>query len=212
MALIAADNGSADFKPVPQGAHMGRCHRVIDLGTQDRVWQGQPKGAVRKVMIAWELFGEEEDGTPLKDEIGKPLVIAKRYTLSLAEKATLRADLQAWRGRAFTEDELAGFDLQKLVGATAMINVTHTAKEGKTYSNVASISPLPKAMRDAMPAAINKPQYFEVTDPDMELFETFGEKMKELIRGCHEWKKPNAAAKASAAPGAVADIDDDIPW
>jgi hypothetical protein len=30
------------------------------------------------VAISWELYGEDEDGVPLKTEDGKPLTISKR--------------------------------------------------------------------------------------------------------------------------------------
>jgi hypothetical protein len=214
MGLIAQDKGS-DFKPIPQGAHTARCSRVIDLGTHDRIWQGQPKGAARKVMIAWELYGEDDEGLPLLQEDGKRLSIAKRYTLSLAKKATLRGDLEAWRGRSFNDDELAGFDLQKLLGTAALINVTHNERDGSIYSNVASISPLPKPMRASLPKAEAPQQFFDVTEPDMRLFETFSEKLKETIRACHEWRKVKAntaAASSSRDAGAQDDPDADIPF
>lgn len=216
MALIATSSGTGrEFKPVPAGNHVGRCYRVIDLGTQRSEWQGKVRHA-RKVMISWELFGEEEDGTPLTMEDGSPLSISSRYTLSLNENATLRHMLEGWRGRAFTDDELAGFDLSKLLGIYGLINVTHTAKDGKTYSNVAAVSPLPKALRDHKPVPVNENQFFDVTEPDMELFETFSEKLQETIKSCGEWNKEsaNAAAKRTA-PGdgsaGMGGMDSDIP-
>lgn len=214
MALIATDNGSGDFRPVPQGVHLGRAFRVIDLGTQPRTYQGKPNGSVRKVMLSWELYGEAEDGTPLLTEDGRPLSVSKRYTLSLSEKATMRADLEAWRGRSFTEEELAGFDVSKLLGAPALVNVKQEQRDGKTYANVASISPVPKAMRATLPEPVNAPQIFDVTEPDMTLFETFSDRMKETIRGCAEWQKVSSAASASARHdgGTVADMDSDIPF
>jgi hypothetical protein len=212
MAVIAANNGG-DFKPTPQGNHIGRCYRVIDLGTHKREYQGKPKGAARKVMIAWELLGEDEEGAPLKMEDGRPLSISKRYTLSLGEKANLRSDLEAWRGRAFTDDELAGFDLKQLLGVYAMVNVKHEKKDAKTYANVAGLAPLPKAMRETRPAPVNPPQFFDVTEPDMAMFEKFSDNMKELINSCHEWNKETANAAAQRQEnGGVSGMDDDIPF
>jgi hypothetical protein len=49
MALIATDNGRGNFKPVPAGHYMGRCYRVIDLGTQTLAYQGHRR-AVHKVL------------------------------------------------------------------------------------------------------------------------------------------------------------------
>lgn len=219
MALIATSSGGGtEFKPVPAGNHLGRCYRVIDLGTQKSEWQGKVRHA-RKVMISWELFGEDENGEPLTLDDGRPLTISSRYTLSLNENATLRAMLEGWRGRAFTEDELAGFDLAKLLGIYGLINVTHTHKDGKTYSNVAAVSPLPKAMRDHKPVPVNENQFFDVTEPDMELFATLSERMQETIKSCGEWNKESANAAASnrrTVPGdgsaGVGGMDDSVPW
>ena len=43
--------------------------------------------------------------------------------MSLNERSNLRRDLQAWRNRPFTEEELQAFDLTKLLGVTCKINV-----------------------------------------------------------------------------------------
>jgi len=182
---------------------------VIDLGTQTSEFQGKQKKA-RKVMLAWELFGEDEEGVPLKMDDGRPLSISKRYTLSLSEKASLRADLEAWRGRAFTEDELQGFDLKALLGIYGLVNVTHTQKGDKTYSNVAGISPLPKAMREHRPSPINENEYFDVTEPDMKVFEMFSDRLQETIKGCEEWKKASESAKSNRH--SMEEMSDDIPF
>ena len=210
MALIASTSGGSSFTPVPQGVHVGRCYRVIDLGTQTSEFQGKQKKA-RKVMLAWELFGEDEEGVPLKMDDGRPLSISKRYTLSLSEKASLRADLEAWRGRAFTEDELVGFDLKHLLGVYAMINVTHSTKGDKTYSNVAGLSPIPKPMREHRPAPVNENQFFDVTEPDKALFETFSDSLKATIQNCEEWKKASDVAKSSRG-SSMEEMESDIPF
>jgi len=80
-------------------------------------------------------------------------VIGKTYTVSLHENANLRGDLESWRGRPFTREELDGFDISKLLGVPCMVNVTHTDKNGKTYANIAAVTPLPKALRENPPKA-----------------------------------------------------------
>ena len=67
-----------------------------------------------------------------------------RYTLSLHENAALRRDLQSWRGRAFTETELAGFDLKTVLGVPCMITLVHSP-DGK-YANIQAVAGLPKGM------------------------------------------------------------------
>ena len=34
MAFIASDSGGGNFKRVPAGAFIGRCYRMINIGTQ----------------------------------------------------------------------------------------------------------------------------------------------------------------------------------
>lgn len=210
MALIAASTGKT-FTPVPAGNHVGRCYRVIDLGTQTTEWQGKKRKA-RKVMIAFELFGEDDEGIPLQMEDGRPFSISKRYTLSLSEKAILRADLESWRGRSFTDDELAGFDLKHLLGVYALVNVKHDTKDGKTYANIASLSPLPKAMKANKPIPVNEDQFFDVTEPDRELYETFSDSVKQTISACEEWNPTKANEAARKQESSMADMADDIPF
>src|SRR5688572_23018431 len=79
-------------------------------------------------------------------ENGKPFLVRRRYTCSLHEKAALRGDLESWRGRAFTDQELQAFDLESLLGVNCLLNILHECRNGSTYANVSSIMRLPKGM------------------------------------------------------------------
>lgn len=189
MGFIAKDSGGGDFKRVPPGAYIGRCFSLIDLGTQLTSGQYGEK-LQHKLRIGWELFGEDEQGNPLTVEVdGKsmPLTISKSYTVSLHEKAGLRRDLAAWRGRDFSDDEAKAFDVAKLIGAYCMVNVTTSETNGKTYSNVAGLTPLPGALRNAKPAPVHEPLVFDLDKPDMKVFNGFHEKLQEAIKKSPEW-------------------------
>lgn len=212
MALVAMQSGGGDFKPVPAGMFLARCFRIIDLGTQRGEWKGKEKWS-RKVLIQWELYGEDEDGNALVTDDGRPMSISKRYTLSLGENAQLRSDLKSWRGKDFTLEELAGFDISKVLGAPCMLNVSHAEKDGRTYTNVASITPVPKAMRAAIPKPINAQVLFDVSEPDMEVLAGLSDKLQETIKGCKEWQKVSvnkAAAATAPEPDAFGDMQDDL--
>ncbi len=213
MALIAIDTSKSNFKPVPAGNHIGRCYRVIDLGTQKSEYQGQVR-KVRQVSIGWELFGEDENGQPLTTEGGFPLIISKRYTLSLNEKAKLRADLESLRGHAFNTEELKGFDMRALLGKYGMINVKLKEHEGKTYSSVASLSPLPKIPGLQQPKGVNDLQYFDVSEPDDAVFNKLHKQLQEIIHSCDEWKsRESAQSKTHCSVPATDDFpDDDVPF
>lgn len=191
MGFIATDSGGGNFKRVPAGAYIGRCYSLIDLGTQLTTGQYGEK-LQHKIRIGWELFGEDENGQPLTVDVdGKemPMTISKSYTVSLHEKASLRKDLAAWRGRDFTDDEAKAFDISKLVGAYCMVNVTTSETNGKTYSNVAGLTPLPGALKNAKPAPVHESVLFDLDAPDLAVLNSFHEKLQEYIKRSPEWAK-----------------------
>ena len=191
MSFIASDAGGGNFKRVPAGAYIGRCYSLIDLGTQLSSGQYGEK-MQHKLRIGWELFGDDEDGNPLTIEIdGKdmPLTISKSYTVSLHEKAGLRKDLAAWRGRDFTDEEAKAFDVSKLLGAYCMVNATTSETNGKTYTNVAGLTPLPGALKNSKPAAVHENLVFDLDKPDMKVFNAFHEKLQDAIKKSPEWQR-----------------------
>jgi hypothetical protein len=220
MSLIASDSGGKTFTPVPVGMHLARCYRVIDLGTQQTEYQGQVKH-LHKILVTFEVHGEDEAGNPLVIDTGEPMSISKQYTLSLSDKAKLRADLASWRGRDFTQEELRGFELKNILGQWAMITTTKSEREGKEYTNIANINPVPKVIKDnGMPAGVNKTVLFAISDADMEIFDTLSENLKKKIMASPEWetyqgkpKQPTASEYAKASgKGAFSDLDDTIPF
>ena len=189
MSFIAKDSGGGDFKKVPPGAYIGRCYSLIDLGTQETTGQYGTK-MQHKIRIGWELFGEDEQGNPLTVDVdGKtmPMTISKSYTVSLHEKSGLRKDLAAWRGRDFSDEEAKAFDVSKLLGAYCMVNATQSETNGKTYTNVAGLTPLPGALKNAKPAPVHENILFDLDNPDMNVFAAFHEKLQEAIKKSPEW-------------------------
>jgi hypothetical protein len=157
MAIIAKQEQESNFTPIPEGVHSATCFGIIDLGIH---YSEKFDKKSHKVQIMWELPEEkyEHEGEEL------PRVISKEYTLSLGEKANLRKDLQAWRGKTFTDEELQGFDLKNVLGKGCQLQIIHTEKNGKTYSNIASIMGLPKGMK--LDNTINPLTYFDLESPD----------------------------------------------
>ena len=216
MGFLATDSGGGNFKRVPAGVFIGRCFSLIDLGTQLSTGQFGEK-LQHKIRIGWELFGEDENGEQLTVEVdGKtmPMTISKSYTVSLHEKAGLRKDLAAWRGKDFTDEEARGFDVSKLIGAYCMVNVTTSETNGKTYSNVAGLTPLPGALKNAKPAAVHEHVLFDLDSPDMAVFASFHEKLQEAIKRSPEWARhgKQAPQKATHAAPDYADDSEEIPF
>jgi hypothetical protein len=142
MAIMATAGDSKSFTPAPVGAHQAVCVDVIDKGIVEVTYAGKTKKQ-HKVSLAWQIDETRDDG--------KRFLVYKRYTLSLNEKATLRKDLESWRGRAFTRDEEMGFDVEQVIGANCLISVQHNVSGDKTYANVVAVMPLAKGMTKIVP-------------------------------------------------------------
>lgn len=210
---FTATKPASTFTPPPPGMHVARCYRLIDLGTQPKSYQGQAKGEARKIMATFELLGDD------RMDDGKPFTLSKSWFLSMHEKASLRRDLESWRGKAFSPDEEHSFDVSRLLGAYCILNVAEEpGADGQIRTNIKSINPLMKGM--AKPTPVNADTIFDADTPDMETFEKFSDKLKETIRSCREWRvkasgaRPSTTATKPAAPAGTnfEDMDDDIPF
>lgn len=217
MSLIVEDKGG-NFERCPQGMHLARCYRIVDLGTQKSEYMGQTK-YLHKLMLGWEIHGMHDDGTPIKMQDGRPFAIFKNYTMSWSEKANLRLDLQSWRGRPFNAEEMRRFDLKTVLGVWCMLNVIERpGQDGKTYTNVAGVTPVPAMIKqNGMPTPVNKTELFNIAEPDMEMFATFSDNLKAKIASSPEWQKlqgktPATQTPAPAPAAAGFDQDDDIPF
>ena len=215
MSFIVEDKGG-NFERCPSGMHLGRCYRIVDLGTQKSEYMGQVK-YLHKIMLGWEIHGTDDNGKPLNIMDGRPFAIFKNYTLSWSEKANLRLDLQSWRGKAFTQEEMRKFDLKNILGAWCMINVIERAgQNGNTYANVDGVTPVPAIIKqNGLPQAVNKNELFNLQEPDMALFEAFSDNLKTKITSSPEWQKlqgksPEPVKAHQGSP--EVSVDDDIPF
>lgn len=136
MSLIAR-NKEADFTPVSAGTHLAMCYMLVDLGLQENPFN--PKKKQHKIIIGWELPEEKLDD-------GRPMVISSFYNLSLFKTANLLKDLQTWRGKEFTSEELEGFDLRNVIAKPCLLSIVHEEKDGTIKTKVKGIAALPKGM------------------------------------------------------------------
>ena len=211
---VKASGGSSTFKPVPSGMHLARCYRIVDMGTQITTWKGVSKEQP-KVMLQFEVHSEDADGKPIVTDKGEPMSISKNFTASLGENAILRQELENWRSRAFTADELKGFQLKNVLGVWAMLSVVkEQGNDGNEYTNISSINPVSSQIKKAgLPEGHNELKIFDLENPDMALFETFGNKIKEKIQSTPEWnKKILPTPKQAQISSGFDDIDSDIPF
>lgn len=213
MSLVVENSGGGSFTPVASGMHLARLYRIIDLGTQKSEFEGKIN-YLHKVKFVWEVHGEDESGKPMVTDKGEPMVITKDYTLSWGEKANLRKDLESWRGRPFTEEEQRRFDLKNILDQWCMINVQHKPRQkGGVFANIVGVTPVPKIVRqNGLPKGHNKCSMFLISNPDMELFETFSDYLKEVIQGSPEWRSAKKEPSQKTGGSGFDDMDDDVPF
>ena len=215
MSLGAKTGGSSsNFIPVPTGMHLARCYRIIDLGTQESTYMGNVK-QLHKAMFQFEVHSEDAQGNPTVTSKGDPMTVSKNFTVTLADKASLRKDLQTWRGKDFTKEELDGFELKNVLGQWAMLSVVETQNNGNTYTNIATINPVPSSMKkNGLPEGKNELKLFSIDDADMELFESFSDNLKNKIRQSPEWERLHGGPSAgNSAPSAnFDDMESDLPF
>ncbi|WP_445666585.1 phage replication initiation protein, NGO0469 family [Fodinibius sp. AD559] len=126
--------------PIPdEGIYNAVAIDCVDLGKIETPW-----GPKSKISIMFELDSEDEDGNRY--------IVGKRYTKSLHKKAHLRQDLERWRNKKFKPQELknSGFDLESLIGVSAIVYISHNETDKRTYANIQSILP-PEQGSDGTP-------------------------------------------------------------
>lgn len=212
MAILATNTGGSTIQPIEAGSYPARCYSMIHIGTIDENFQGEIK-TMNKVRITFELPTELK---VFKEENGEqPHVISKEFTLSLHEKATLRSFLKNWRGQDFTDEEAKSFDIEKLIGAPCMLNITHKkSKDGtKTYAEIGSVSKLPKGLE--CPTQINPSYVWTYENFDQEKFNKIPEFLRQKMVTSFEYI--HATTVANETPVYDAEVvssepQDDLPF
>ena len=118
--------------------------------------------------------------------------------------------MEGWRNKAFTDEELAGFDLKNVLTKTCMLSVLKSEK-GNSY--VASVSVVPKSllqMEGAIPAQFNEEVFFSLEEYNQALFDSLPEGIQKIIMKSPEYA--HATGVGSQPSGGIEDMVDDIPF
>ena len=178
---VNATGSNATKKTAPQGAHIGRCYQIVDLGTtEDKKFGGRK----RKVQFLFELPNELEVFDDSKG--AQPYYVRTSMTLSMSEKANLRKFIESWIGKPMIDREASNFEIMDLLGMPAMLNITHRVTDGGTFANIMSISPLPKGI--TCPAQINPSLSYDTTAHNQDAFSQLPEFVRTQIMESDEYR------------------------
>jgi len=182
--LTAKATSEKQFELAPEGTHIARCIQIVDLGTQSVEFNGEKKEQ-HKARITWELPSETR---VFKEENGEqPFLVSKEFTVSLSDKANLRKVLESWRGKAFDETELQGFDIMNVLGVPCMLQIIHkTSKTGNKYAEISSVMKLMKGTN--CPSQINASTSLSFEDWNEEVFNGLNDWLRDKIKLSPEYK------------------------
>jgi hypothetical protein len=184
-----------------EGQQQGVLVDVIDLGMKKDQYLNEEPRLVHKIALVFQT-------SEVHPKTGKRFTVHKEYTNSMGKKANLRADLTAWRGKPFTDDEARrGVDLAAMVGANALLSLA--LKEPRTggdpYPIIVSIAGLPKQIPSIAPQEYTRADWWQ-------------ERKDEYARGAKDMLFAAQAAQLAAAladdafPPPIEDEDDDLPF
>ena len=158
LRLSIEENAGIARPMVPQGSQIARCVGIMDLGTVMSDWQGKSKPR-KRVSLMFEF--PKHKATFREEDGAQPLVKTITYTRSFNEKGNLRKDLEAWRGAAFTQKELLGWDLDNVLGQPCQITITHkTTPDGNVKDRITGISMMHEDLK--CPAQENESFVYEI--------------------------------------------------
>ena len=196
MSLIVFEAATGAYTPAQAGTFAARCCQIVDMGQQTSTFENEVKTA-HKILIGFEILDDENRRTD-----GTSHIVSKRFTSSLHVKSALRKFLEMWRGRAFTGDELKGFDLKNVLGLNCLVSITHSEKGDRIYANLAGVTKLPKNMATA--DGVEPLVMFDLAAPCWDTFARLGSRLQGQITESPEFAKLSPPASVSLALAANA--------
>lgn len=218
-----------------------RLVQVIDLGLQKNFFD--PEKINHEVMLTYELTTEfclDEKGEPVED---KPRWISETINIidlpigmsveELYQDQYRGKSKMVLRARAFDPKGKLDFDFTEMVGLPCAVTVVQKKKkDGSPKNEVGAVTSPMKGLQIA--ELVNPPKVFILDEPDMEVFESSPDFLKDKIKANLEFagspleallngekpaKKEEKAPKPEKEPEPQVDADEegeedgeDIPW
>lgn len=201
---ITAKAAESTFKPHKTGQFAGQCVDTVALGDKVQDYPGTSPYLAPTCALVFRT-GERNE------ETGEYIDIYKEYTVSMGPRANLRKDLEQWRGKAYTQDQIdEGVPLDKLTGNHALLTISHRQSgKGKTYANITAMVGIPQQMKAMV-----------TTYTDYVRDEYWEKRKKEYALAAEAFREANApktktntgAVDFDDFSGASDDDDDDLPF
>ena len=175
------DRAKPKAPPVEPGVYMAVCVGVVDLGEQ---YSEKFKSYSNKVKFVWALPGETIEIEGKQEE----RQLSKEFTISASKKGNLRAFLESWNAKSYSDEEFGEVDLFDQIGKACQLQVV--LNDTGEYSNVANLMPLPKGM----PAPTSQTAFFtwDMDAWDDAVFENLPAWTQDQIKKSTQYQKEHA--------------------
>lgn len=177
--MLIKQSNTSTFEQLEDGLFPATCVQIIGVGTQPTPFKNEDgtDKVQNRVIFTFETKGGN--------------LISKEYTASLHEKANLRKDLESWRGKKFTEEELdSGFDIKDVLGKVCTVQVMRNKND---YATVTAV--LPKTEEHETDRS---PVYYYVGEHEPDVFDSLPEWIQRRIENSFEWKKEHKSGYEKA--------------
>lgn len=213
--ILTAQETENDIPPMEEDTYPARCFAIVKAGTIHSDLFDKDQSLI--------YFGFEFPTEMIKlgQDLQPRIIWSRPYTESLNKKANLRKMLETWRGKAFTDTELKGFSLKKILGAPCMASVVQTpaVSGGRIYNNIVSMVKVPKGYHVD---EINQEFIFNASAPDEDLSKVdelqVPNWLKEKIKASNEYKEyvegpaPEKKVEDEEAFAPIAAAEEDLPF
>lgn len=205
-------NDKAAQPVIDPGVYPARLVQLIDMGVQpQRAFQGTPKPPMQEIMLTYELvdvFMVDEDGEEIED---KPRWVSETIPLH-----NLKADKAKSTQRYNAIDPKGDYDgdFSKALSDPINVVLVNNEKDGKTYTNVASLAAMTPKNKAKCPELVNPTTLFGLDEPDMEVYGRLPKWIQEKIcknlnfKGSPLDKALNGGGKPAKAGKPVVEEDD----
>jgi hypothetical protein len=143
--LVSEGDGGSRAPLIEAGTYLGICYGIIHVGNSPDTYNGETymKNRLRllfEIPSETHVFDEERGA--------EPRVMSKEFTFVISDNSHLKKDLQSWRGKPFTPEELKGFNIFNVIGAPCMlsISVKTSKKSNREYNLINGISKVMKGL------------------------------------------------------------------
>lgn len=183
------------YDPHPEGQTPLVCVDCINLGERLEQFPGSPEKIVPKVVLVFQSGETNREG--------KLHEVSLEMSLSMGKKAKLRAILEAWRGKSYTDEQAQKVPLHKLVGTACLASIEHkTSASGRTYAAIKTIAPLPKGMSAPALPQWERPDFYASRA------DGYAEEVADYLNKIN----PPTSSTLADMPAALAEENDDLPF